>query len=848
MTEILQGRYSIVRPLGRGGRGAVFLCNDLRLPGKQWAIKEMNPPERGLEDRFREMFEREAATLSSLRHPNLPVIVDYFQERGGAFLVMEYIEGENLAQYVRQAGPLGEGEAFRHGAILLDLLVYLHRHDPPIIFRDLKPENVMRTRSGDLKLIDFGLARHYVDGQHHDTVQAGSVGYASPEQWEDLTQTDERSDIYSWGATMVFLLTGRVPNPHLPLSALRTIKQGPSVNGLQILSECLQPVPDDRHDDAAYLGKVVRRHLQELGVTPPPPPRGMAAAPSARPLDGSGRPQSTLRAPEELGAPSARTAEEGHDATAESTDSSSAVGSASGRLSSTTGTRRTGGPSSPTTDPPSSTTSSGLVRTRATPTREMPREPDEERVSWLRTLGLPLLLITLATIGLLALLLPKLRGTPPPVMHSPSPNDFSAGVPPYRRRFTQDTDLEEGRRLYAAGKWTEAIARLDVATTRWPEDAEAHVLKQNAYIKMRGEPYVRLPYIGTFTGADGPEAYSHLYGMALGQIRVNQEGGIRGRRVVLDYFDDESSTTRCLEIARALLQDPQVAVVLGPTTSQRTLAVAPMFNAARVNLIAPAASAASVWSAGPYVFTASDGREPRVKAMALHATRASGARIAVVHDATSMLSREMATIFSAEASRHDSTCLDAPPYEDENTTFAPQVEFIQSHPPTAVFLSEYRGAPIARFALALRQAGVTVPIMTQAVPYARDLVEIGGTAVNGLVTTEYFHPQIDTPNMHAFMRSFRREFGDVTPPYASANSFDAFTAAVAGLEQGEGREAINAYLRATGVTRPAFEGVGGRFALGKRLDARPVWLIDVESGRYRLRERLSARPDGAGSP
>ena len=785
----------------------------------------MNPPETGLEERFREMFGREAATLSGLRHPNLPVIVDYFQEQGGSYLVMEYIEGENLAQFVRHHGAMGEGEAFRNGAILLDLLAYLHRHHPPIIFRDLKPENVMRTRKGELKLIDFGLARHYVSGQRHDTVQAGSVGYAPPEQWEDLTQTDERSDIYSWGATMVFLLTGRIPNPHHPLSAMRTLAQQPSENGMRLLAECLQPVPSDRHHDALFLGKVVRDHLQELGFPPPPPPRGIDLDPAPRPRTRPPRPPVTPRGVEDLGAPPRRPSPD--PASEDWPGTTSSVVTATSRSTSTTSNR---------------------ARTRAVPTREMPQEPEEEGTSLFRTLGLPLLLFTVATIAILIFLLPRTRNTPSATPSSSATASVQDGVPPYRRRFTTDEDLEQGRRLYAEGRWTEAITRLDAATTRWPEDAEAHVLKQNAYIRMSGEPYVRLPYIGTFTGADGPEAYSHLYGMALGQIRINQEGGIHGRPVLLDYYDDQSSTPRCLEIARTLLQDPQVAVVLGPTTSQRTLAVAPLFNAAHVNLVAPAASAASVWSTSPYVFTASDGREPRVKAMALHATRTGKARIAVVYEATSTLSREMATIFTKEATRLGATCGDTPPFEDGATDFTPQIEAIRRQDASAVFLAEYKGAPIAQFAQALRLGGITVPIMTQAVPYARDLVEMGGDAVDGLVTTEYFHPQIDTPSMHAFMRSFQREFGEVTPPYASANSFDAFNAAVAGLGQATGRDAINAFLRATGVTLPPFEGVGGQFALGRRMDARPVWLIEVRGGRYRLLERLGPPPDATGSP
>ena len=221
MERIIQKRYRVLRTLGRGGLGAVYLCDDLRLPGRQWAVKQMNSPHPDMFDRFRATFVSEAETLSQLRHPNLPDISDFFEEEGQLYLVMEYVDGENLAEHVRRRGALDEREAFRIGRTLLGILAYLHQHQPPIIFRDLKPENVMITRTGRVKLIDFGLARRFAPDKRADTLPSGSVGYAAPEQWEDSGQTDARSDIYAWGATLVYLLTGKIPSPVFPMAGLR---------------------------------------------------------------------------------------------------------------------------------------------------------------------------------------------------------------------------------------------------------------------------------------------------------------------------------------------------------------------------------------------------------------------------------------------------------------------------------------------------------------------------------------------------------------------------------------------------------------------------------------------------
>src|SRR5216683_3292339 len=215
--HILDQRYRIISQVGRGGFGAVYKAIDLKSGNRLVAVKEMS--QSGLSQQelveATNAFTREALLLAGLSHPNLPCIYAQFTEMGRWYLVMDFIEGETLEDYLRKTpgGYLPLAEALEIGIQLSTVLDYLHTRHPPIIFRDLKPANVIRIPAGHLYLIDFGIARHFKPGQSTDTIALGSPGYAAREQYAKLqSQTTPRSDIYSLGATLHQLLTGDDPS------------------------------------------------------------------------------------------------------------------------------------------------------------------------------------------------------------------------------------------------------------------------------------------------------------------------------------------------------------------------------------------------------------------------------------------------------------------------------------------------------------------------------------------------------------------------------------------------------------------------------------------------------------
>jgi serine/threonine protein kinase len=212
---LFMDRYYVMNEVGSGGFGSVYKAKDTHNGDTLVAIKEVNLT--GLLARTRieatSAFEREASLLSQLNHPNLPRLYEYFQRPDHWYLIMDFIVGETLDEYQSKAPRqrLLLSDALDIGIQLCTVLHYLHSQQPPIIFRDLKPSNIIRAPKGQIYLIDFGIARYFKPGQPKDTMALGSPGYAAPEQY-GKAQTTPRADIYSLGAVLHQLLTTRDPS------------------------------------------------------------------------------------------------------------------------------------------------------------------------------------------------------------------------------------------------------------------------------------------------------------------------------------------------------------------------------------------------------------------------------------------------------------------------------------------------------------------------------------------------------------------------------------------------------------------------------------------------------------
>lgn len=246
-NNVLYDRYEIVRVIGKGGMGTVYLARDLRLDGKELAIKEVT-----LNTTESKEFIDEAKMLVQLEHPNLPKITDYYppNDAGQTYLVMDYVKGQTLSDIFTQSNfSFSPGRIIKYAIQLCNLLVYLHTHKPAIIYRDLKPSNIMIDEKDNVQLIDFGIARKYQEGKHADTTLLGTENFAAPEQFMNNQQTDHRTDLYSFGATLYYLLSGG-KYYHLVKKPLQDVNETLAPELCLIINTLLEYEPQKRYQSA----------------------------------------------------------------------------------------------------------------------------------------------------------------------------------------------------------------------------------------------------------------------------------------------------------------------------------------------------------------------------------------------------------------------------------------------------------------------------------------------------------------------------------------------------------------------------------------------------------------------
>ena len=284
-TVVGRGRYAIDRMLGRGGMSAVYMARDLHVAGRLVAVKEMVDQFADAQERLEAErdFAREADMLATLHHAAIPTIIDRFSENNRHLLVMEYISGENLEHKLEAHGPFDE-ETVRAWALeLCSVLSYLHGRQPPVVFRDLKPGNIILQPDGRVRLIDFGIARLFKPQQKADTTALGTSGYASPEHYTG--QTDARSDIYSLGATMHHLLTGRDPSkfPPFQFPPVRDLNPAVSSDMASVVEKAVRTSHEKRFATVDDMRKALEPKRKKKNAATTAPTRTSITPPSPRP-------------------------------------------------------------------------------------------------------------------------------------------------------------------------------------------------------------------------------------------------------------------------------------------------------------------------------------------------------------------------------------------------------------------------------------------------------------------------------------------------------------------------------------------------------------------------------------
>ena len=247
--DILEGKYEVIKVLGKGGMGVVYLCKDTTLLNL-WAIKEVINETKHID------ILAEANILKDLNHSGIRRVVDVFYENNNLYMVQDYVEGQTLKEYVRVNGKMQTERVCQVISQLCDIVGYLHSQDPVIIYRDIKPSNIIITTSGKVILIDFGISKIYKNDTEKDIVCAGSNGYAAPEQY-GLGKCCTQTDIYGIGMLVYFMVKGR--DPHTGIEPLLDENYEINVddNFKELIQKCIQIGILDRYTSVEVLKKEV---------------------------------------------------------------------------------------------------------------------------------------------------------------------------------------------------------------------------------------------------------------------------------------------------------------------------------------------------------------------------------------------------------------------------------------------------------------------------------------------------------------------------------------------------------------------------------------------------------------
>lgn len=265
--SLIHEKYRIIKKIGQGGMSKVYLAKNSE-DHSLWAIKEV---ERVANDKNSQVVVQslltEAKLIKKLEHPALPKIDDVIEEGNTIYLIMEYIDGRPLDTVLEQQGAQKQEDVVRWALQLCGVLNYLHSQTPPIIYRDMKPSNIMLMADGNIKLIDFGIAREYKEENVADTVNLGTKGYAAPEQFGGNGQTDARTDIYCLGVTLYHLITGKNPSePPYEMYPIRYWNEELSAGLEQIIKTATQSNPKDRYQCCADMMYAIK-HYKEVDET-----------------------------------------------------------------------------------------------------------------------------------------------------------------------------------------------------------------------------------------------------------------------------------------------------------------------------------------------------------------------------------------------------------------------------------------------------------------------------------------------------------------------------------------------------------------------------------------------------
>jgi len=780
--RVLQSRYELQGLIERTQTFDLYIAKDLHFSGKLWFLKEMKlfmqePFNKDISKKFQER----ASYLSRLDHNNLAKIVDYFIEDGRSHIVMEYTPGQSLKSMLKNSIAFSEAQTREIATHIGDAIDYLHNLRPkPVLLLNLNPSHIYLHKTGAI-LVEYGFSPFIAQlGMIQYLIDDG-YGYCAPEMLKSKISVDNRTYLYSLNVILHHILTGLDPRENPELSSIRITNPDVSSQLDHLIKKCTEPVPSARLSSVSQFQKEILR------------------IPKVKPQDkvkegkvDIGKHSSALRVKEK------------------NNKDNDLIGAKSMEL------RK---------KPVFKTQKIVFDNERydSFPEGKQKKKLEEKTRIDIKNYIRPVFLILtgLILLTLLSLFSQKIINT---FTGRPSPTAISNGT-------SSHVDYKSsGIEYYNNKDYIKAIENLTKAINQNPEDALAIVYRQNAYIAMSGSPLATVGIGSSLSGYNQSKGEDLLRGIALAQLKLNEEG----INIQILVEDDQSTISGALEVTDIFCNNDEISAVIGYIQSDQAKTACPLYNSKKIVVITPVATCPGMDTLGPYSFRLSGVSNLQPDALARYCIKqAQFSKIAIMYDDTQDYSSGLTGMFKEKVLELGGTITVEETFLTDTIDFGHQIKNIIDQSPEVLFFSGYQ-KEAANVAVLLRENGSNLQIIGGDALYTTEIIDIGGEAVEGILFTTFFHSDYNNKTRE-FTKIFKNKF-KVLPSARSALAYDALMMLAEGISgAGPGRDEIRNYLLSLNGKQKAYDGITGETYFDKQGNSyRDIFLITVKDGNFIL--------------
>lgn len=779
--ETLKGLYTIIETVSFSGGTNVYLVEDSR-KGKTWIMKEYtikmdNPLE---VSRISQRFEKELTIIAGIKNPGIPVIIDHFFIVDRHYVIMEYIAGRTLSQILETLHePMKESDVVEIALQLTGIISYLHEQSPPIILRNLSPNNIIITPDRRVKIVDFGMGRHFRTLNERATKKLTTPGYSPPEQLANEV-VDERTDVYSVGAILHQLLTLRNPGDISRLFKFPPANEvNPAVSQKMayIVKKATSYSQSGRYMSMSEMRRDLESVFSTIGEKSGPPKRkGLLQLQDVKPPEPV-RPEPVRQETVEYQAP------------------------------------------------------------RSYETREIPGAYPSTETKSAKTGNLLLsmiagLLVVLLLLGVYYVFVGKADLTAKNTVESPFAFVKDQGILKMREEGIEH--YKKGEANGDKGELALAMSKLQKVVTAHPTDVISQVYLENARIMIQKKPFIRIGFMASLTGPGFEAGRQLLAGVCVGQTVFNKSS--KSNKIFVEIYDNQSKNEENIKISSDLSKRKDLMAVIGPIRSPLLAAASQFFSDSKIVLMSPTGSCPDIENLGDFIFrTSGDGRNLATDIADLSINELKLRKVALVYDPTQSYSKILAEIYKDEIDKASGIECKMFTTSLDNENFSKVLKQIKKFKPDGVFFVAYHNQQ-GKFAKQMKKMGIdAVYHLSTVAAYSDQLISEGGDAVEGIILNSYFFPSGGSKISKSFVKDYERKFPGINPNFRAALAYDTVFAIGTAIENGATNSVeLDNFLKNSIGKKVPCEGVTGKISFdqyGRRENTTLIHLT-VKNGRF----------------